>query len=120
LLKNTYTQAADAPAAQAPAGQARIVQYGRNAVTIDVTAAQGGVLVLHDIFYPGWEVTVDGERRPLLRANLLFRGVEVAAGRHRIEFRFDPLSLDNLIAAASEVVAGEMEEPERVHISQAR
>lgn len=119
-LKNTFLQPADAPAGQAPAGQARIVQYGRNAVTVDVTAEKHGVLVLHDIFYPGWEVTVDGERRPLLRANLLFRGVEVAAGRHRVEFRFDPLSIDNLIAAASEVVAGEMEEPERVHISQAR
>jgi len=51
---------------------------------------------------------------------LLFRGVEVAAGHHRIEFRFDPLSLDNLMAAAGEVVASEFEEPETVTVSQVR
>ena len=38
--------------------------------------------------------------RPILRANLLFRGVEVGPGSHRVEFRFRPLSIDNLVAAA--------------------
>ena len=53
---------------------------------------------------PGWEVYVDGERRPILRANLLFRGVEVPPGRHRVEFRFRPLSVDNLVAAATDLM----------------
>ena len=70
-------------------------------------AREQGILILHDIYYPGWEVTVDGERRPILRTNVLFRGVEVPAGRHKIAFEFRPLSLDNLVAAASDLVAGE-------------
>jgi hypothetical protein len=99
--------------AQVPAGKARIVSYQRNAVEIDVDSPQGGILVLHDLYYPGWEVTVDGERRPMLRANVLFRGVEVPAGRHKVAFEFRPLSLDNLVAAASDLVAGEpVPEPE--------
>ncbi len=73
---------------------------GDDAVAIDVEAATAGVLVLHDLAYPGWEVRVDGVRKPLLHANLLFRGVEVAPGRHHVEFSFHPFAPGNLVAAA--------------------
>ncbi len=114
LLKGRYAPTGAAPVAGK--SQARIVSYGRNSVAIDVEASEAGVLVLHDIHYPGWEVTVDGERRPVLRANLLFRGVEVPAGRHRVEFHFRPMSIENLIAAASDLVDSE-DEPIRTAIA---
>jgi hypothetical protein len=90
-----------------PQGSAKIVSYGRNDVVLDVETDRNSVLVLHDIYYPGWEAYVDGERRPILRANLLFRGIEVPPGRHRVEFRFRPLSVDNLVAAATDLLARE-------------
>ncbi|HEX8664047.1 MAG TPA: YfhO family protein [Beijerinckiaceae bacterium] len=86
-------------------GSVKITAYGRNEVTLSVETDRNSVVVLHDIFYPGWEATVDGERRPILRTNLLFRGVEVGPGRHTVTFRFRPLSMDNLVAAASELVS---------------
>lgn len=84
-----------------PAGRARIVRYTDNAVVLDVDTPAPGVVVLHDVDYPGWTVRVDGVARPLLRADLLFRGVEVAAGHHTVEFAFHPLSLANLKSAAA-------------------
>jgi hypothetical protein len=108
LLRNGLIGASDGGAA-APAGKARIVSYQRNSVEIEVETDRAGVLVLHDLYYPGWQVSVNGERRPVLRTNLLFRGVEVSAGRHRIVFEFRPLSLDNLVAAASDLVKNEPE-----------
>ena len=57
-----------------------------------------------------------GERRPILRANLLFRGVEIGPGRHRVEFHFRPMSLENLVAAASDLVESE-EEPIKTAIA---
>ncbi len=89
-----------------PQGSAKIASYGRNEVVIDVETDRNSVVVLHDIYYPGWEAYVDGERRPILRANLLFRGIEVPPGRHRVEFRFRPLSVDNLVAAATGLLQG--------------
>ncbi len=42
--------------------------------------------------FPGWEVTVDGEARELLRANSLFRAVLLEAGDHEVVFRYAPRS----------------------------
>ncbi|MGH6848553.1 MAG: YfhO family protein [Methylocella sp.] len=81
-----------------------IVNYADNSVEIDVDAPKAGIVVLHDLFYPGWEARVDGHKKPVLHANILFRGVEVPAGRHRVAFSFHPLSLTNLAAAASSVL----------------
>jgi hypothetical protein len=80
-----------------------IVNYADSSVEIDVEAAKAGIVVLHDLFYPGWEARVDGHKEPVLHANILFRGVEVPAGHHRVAFSFHPLSLTNLAAAASSV-----------------
>lgn len=83
---------------------ATIVAYRNNSVVIDVEADRAGVVVLHDLFYPGWRVRVDDVEKPVLRANLLFRGVEVPAGRHRVVFSFEPLSLASLGDAARRLV----------------
>jgi hypothetical protein len=107
LLKGRYTEAA-AASIRRPGSRARITEYERNSVSIDVESDHDGVLVLHDIYYPGWEATVDGVRRPILRANLLFRGVEVEKGRHRVEFHFRPTSLENLMAAAADLVRNDI------------
>jgi hypothetical protein len=84
-----------------------MLSYRRNAVALSVTTDRPGLLVLHDLHYPGWEATVDGKATPVLRANLLFRGIEVPAGEHRVEFRFRPLSAQNLLTAAADLVGGE-------------
>jgi hypothetical protein len=80
-----------------------IVNYADSSVEIDVDAPKAGIVVLHDLFYPGWEARVDGHKEPVLHANILFRGIEVPAGHHRVMFSFRPLSLTNLAAAASSV-----------------
>lgn len=86
-------------------GNVVIRGYRRNAVVIDVESDRQAMLVLHDIYYPGWEARVDGEQRPIRRVNLLFRGVEVPPGRHRVHFTFRPLSVNNLVAAVSELIS---------------
>jgi len=73
-------------------GSARIVTYGNNEVVIDATSPQGGFLVLNDVWHPWWQVEVDGKPASLLRANVIFRAVELPAGAHRVRFVFRPFS----------------------------
>ena len=82
-----------------------IAAYHLNRVVVEVDSDRAGVLVLHDLYYPGWEVRVDGVQQPLLRANVLFRAVEVPAGHHIVKFSFQPFSLANLRAALSSLRA---------------
>jgi uncharacterized membrane protein YfhO len=60
------------------------------------TSPTGGLVILHDVYYPGWMAEVDGKATPIRRADPFFRSVEIAAGTHRISFRFAPFSLANL------------------------
>ena len=76
-----------------------ITSWRPGRVEIALEAAQAGVLVLHDTYFPGWVAELNGQRVPILRADVLFRAVEARAGRHSIVFRFDPLSIDNLFSA---------------------
>lgn len=49
-----------------------------------------GYLVLANTWYPGWQVSVDGEERPLYRANLSFMAVYLPAGGGEVTFRYVP------------------------------
>ncbi len=73
-------------------GNAAIKLYRNSRVQIDARLSDPGVLVLTDAFYPGWMVRVNGAERKILRANYLFRGVELPAGNHQVEFSYEPES----------------------------
>jgi Bacterial membrane protein YfhO len=98
--------------AEEPSAKAAVslVKYEDTSVELSVDTDKPGVVVLHDIFYPGWRVRVDGHEKPVLRANILFRGVEVPAGHHSVRFSFEPLSLANLAAAGSSLLQEHGEE----------
>jgi uncharacterized membrane protein YfhO len=59
---------------------------------IEVDAAAAGYVVLYDPWHPWWFATVDENDAPVIRANVLFRTVPVAAGRHTVRFHFRPLA----------------------------
>ncbi|MCL7971865.1 MAG: YfhO family protein [marine benthic group bacterium] len=71
---------------------------GTNTYTAKVNTTGPMLVVLSDRWYPGWKATVNGRSAEVLRANGVFRAVEVPAGVSEIEFRFLPGSL--LLGAA--------------------
>ncbi len=91
----SYAEAMAGPTA----GRARITAWQNDRVEIDVESDRGGMLALHDVYYPGWIAEIDGRQVPILRADVLFRGLEVPPGQHRVVFQFKPFSFENLASA---------------------
>jgi hypothetical protein len=81
------------PGGAGPSSTCRVVEEGANRVELEVEADGSGWLVLLDAFAPGWHAAVDGRRAAIVRADVCFRAVPVAAGSHRVVFRYLPLSV---------------------------
>ncbi len=72
-------------------GTVALKKYSNTKVEIEVESTRGGFVVLNDLWHPWWTATLDGEPAPILRANVLFRAVRVANGRHTVSFTFAPI-----------------------------
>ncbi|HYP60901.1 MAG TPA: hypothetical protein VEQ36_10790 [Thermomicrobiales bacterium] len=65
-----------------------IVHTSNDEIRLRVNAASRGMVILSEIWDPGWTVTVDGNEAKIYRADFLFRGVVVDQGAHEIVLRF--------------------------------
>ncbi len=73
-------------------GTATLRSYQPNRIEVELSGINGGVLVVNDVWYPGWECEIDGQAVPIERANHAFRAVALPAGAREAVFRFRPSS----------------------------
>jgi hypothetical protein len=78
------------PNNDSPLVSARDVEVERDRVAFRVDAPRAGMVVVNEVWYPGWRATVDGDEVPIYRTNALVRGVFVDAGEHRVVMTFRP------------------------------
>ena len=88
----------DLPFAAQGAIAGTLVSYDADEIRATVDAPCAGLVVLNELFYPGWQIEVDGAPAPMLRANYLMRGVWVGPGAHAITWRFAPRDFRPLFA----------------------
>ena len=78
----------------APASPATITRYAPDAIDIETKIDAPGRLVVSEIWYPGWQATVNGRVQPVDRVNGLLRGVYLSRpGAYKIRLEYRPRSV---------------------------
>ncbi|UCF06665.1 MAG: hypothetical protein JSV33_06480 [bacterium] len=72
----------------AEGSHAEISDYRLNSFTVKAHVEEPCIMVVSEIAYPDWQVSVDGERGEVLTANYCLRAVPLEAGDHEIGFVF--------------------------------
>ena len=61
-------------------------------MTLDVNAGGTALLVLSEIYYPGWRAAVNGQAAEIQKVNGAMRGIVVPAGASHVTLEFTPLT----------------------------
>ena len=71
----------------------KVVNRQNDKINYTFSAAQPQFAVLSEVYYTaGWDAYIDGQKTPYAKVNYVLRGLYVPAGKHTIEFRFEPRS----------------------------
>jgi hypothetical protein len=77
-----------------PASPAWVNYYSPDLIEIETEIAEPGWLVVSEIWYPGWQATVNGQPQPVEKVNGMFRGLYLdQPGRYEIILEYRPWSV---------------------------
>jgi hypothetical protein len=89
-------------------GEIKLTEYQPNYLKYEASVNSGSQLaVFSEIYYPkGWKSFIDGKETPHIQADFVLRGLVIPAGKHQVEFKFEPSSyyLGNKVSLASSIL----------------
>lgn len=89
-------------------GTCRLTMFQSARLTFHCDTKARTLLVLMEGYAPGWRARINGKQVPVLRTNLVYRGVDLPEGSSDVEWDYEPPGLvaGFWVAFASMVLAG--------------
>ncbi|GHM98658.1 membrane protein [Cytophagales bacterium WSM2-2] len=100
----TRTTLKNGPLAVDSAATIKIAEFNPRYLKYESQSSVDGIAVFSEIYYPkGWLAYIDGKESEIFRVNYVLRSLAVPAGKHTIEFKFEPRAyvVGNKVTAAS-------------------
>ena len=70
-----------------------LTDYQPNDLKYNYSSEKEQTVIFSEIYYDkGWNAYIDGKNAPYFRADYVLRGMNVPAGKHTIEFKFEPVA----------------------------
>jgi hypothetical protein len=104
--QNEFSDIKNATFAKDSTATIKLQKYKPNYIKYTTQNANEGLAVFSEVYYPkGWNVYVDGKPNTIFRADYVLRAMKVPAGKHTIEFKFEPqvIKTGGTIAIASSI-----------------
>jgi hypothetical protein len=74
-------------------GSIKLTEYEPNYLKYDYSSNSEQLTVFSEIYYDkGWNAYIDEEKVDYFRANYILRALTIPAGKHTVEFKFEPKS----------------------------
>ena len=71
----------------------KLDSYHPDHLVYSYSAPRDVIAVFSEIYYDkGWNMYVDGVKKPYFRADYVLRAAQLEAGNHKVEFKFEPVS----------------------------
>lgn len=76
-----------------PTAFIKMEKYHPDHIEYSYSAPRDVIAVFSEIYYDkGWNMYIDGVKKPYFRANYVLRAAQLEAGNHKVEFKFEPTS----------------------------
>jgi len=84
----------------------KCLDYQPNFLKYDVQTEKDAIMVFGEMYYPDWKAYIDGKEVKIYKADNSFRAIEVPAGNHTVEMKYqsDEFRIGGIISIISFVL----------------
>jgi len=90
IVENTFQSSLSGATPADSLATIKQTAFDNENVTYESNASAAHVAVFSEIYYKDWKAYIDGKPAPIAKADYVLRALLIPAGKHTIEFKFEP------------------------------